>query len=322
MSVKNLENVLFTEKYRPKTLNDGCILPKRIKKMLEGGIKMNMLFHGSAGIGKTTTAKALSATYKHNTLYINCSEETGIDTVRNNINDFCMNQSILHYDNPIKVVILDEFDGMSAASFKILRAFIEEHAANTRFIACCNYIEKIPEPIQSRFQMIDFNFTNDETVEIKKGQILRVIEICKKEGMNIDKMAAVKMIQTYFPDMRTVVNQLQKFKLEGKTDIVESDIKDSASEFAELYEMIITDDNPVENYKFVMKNYSNCIEDVVASLGNPFMSYIMKSKPNLIGKLPVIAVLNAKYQMNLKNCIDPVIVALANIYELQMEIQK
>lgn len=321
MSVKNLENVLFTEKYRPQNLK-GCILPSRIKSMLDGGVQMNLLLHGSAGIGKTTTAKALCKQFGHNTLYINGSTENSIDTIRTKITEFAMNNSILHYDNPIKVVLIDECDGFSQQAWQGMRATVEQYAANTRFILTANYVEKIPEPIQSRFQMIDFNFTNEETVEIKKGQILRVVEICKKEGMNIDKMAAVKMIQTYFPDMRTVVNQLQKFKLEGKTDIVESDIKDSASEFAELYEMIITDDNPVENYKFVMKNYSNCIEDVVASLGNPFMSYIMKSKPNLIGKLPVIAVLNAKYQMNLKNCIDPVIVALANIYELQMEIQK
>ena len=130
------------------------------------------------------------------------------------------------------------------------------------------------------------------------------------------------MIQNYYPDMRSIVNHLQKYYLEGKTNLTESDIKDSTSEFAELYDMIITKDNPIENYKFVMKNYSNCVDEVVASLGNPFMEYIMKSKPNLIGKLPIIAVLNAKYQMNLKNCIDPVIVALANIYELQMEIQE
>lgn len=320
-SVKNLENVLFTEKYRPQNLKC-CILPSRIKSMLDGGVRMNLLLHGSAGIGKTTTAKALCKQFGHNTLYINGSTENSIDTIRTKITEFAMNNSIFHYDNPIKVVLIDECDGFSQQAWQGMRATVEQYAANTRFILTANYVEKIPEPIQSRFQMIDFNFTSEETNEIKKGQILRVMEICKNEGMEIDKMAAVKMIQTYFPDMRTVVNQLQRMKLEGKTFIGVDDIKDSASEFAELYEMIITDDDPLENYKFVMKNYSNCVEDVIASLGNPFMQYIMKSKPNLIGKLPVIAVLNAKYQMNLKNCIDPVVVALANIYELQIEIQK
>lgn len=322
MSVKNLDTILWTEKYRPQTLNDGCILPQRIKNMLSGGIKMNMLFYGTAGIGKTTTAKALSKQFGHNTLYINCSEDTGIDTIRETVNDFCMNQSILTYDNPIKVVILDEFDGMSQASFKILRSFIETHASNTRFLATCNYIEKIPDPIQSRFQMIDFNFSSDEMNEIKKGQILRVIEICKKEGLNIDKMAAVKFIQTYYPDMRSIINHLQRFSLEGKTEITEKDIKDSSSEYSELYDLIITGDNPAENYKFVLKNYSSTPDEVITALGHPFIEYILKSKPNLMGKIPAVAILNAKYQQNLKLCIDPIEPLLANIFELQQEIQK
>ena len=290
--------------------------------MLEGGIKMNMMFYGTAGICKTTTAKALAKQFKHNTLYINCSEDTGIDTIRETVTDFCMNQSILHYDNPIKVVILDEFDGMSQASFKILRSFIEAHAANTRFVACCNYIERIPSPIQSRFQMIDFNFTSDETIEVKKGQFKRIIEICNNEGMTITKEAALKMVQTYFPDFRSIINHLQRYKLEGKTELGVADIKDTASEYSELYDMVITSDNPVENYKFVMKNYSNCVDEAIAALGYPFVEYILKSKPNIMDKIPVITILNAKYQQNLKNCIDPVVVLLANIFELQTEIQK
>lgn len=321
MSVNNIDSVLWTEKYRPKCLNE-LIVPKRVKDMLSNGVIQSMLLHGTAGIGKTSAAKAITKEFKHNTLYLNMSETTGVDTIRETIMDFAMNASVIHYDNPIKVVIMDEMDGMSQQAYNALRATMEKCAKNTRFIGTCNYLEKVPAPIQSRFQLVDFNFTSEEMTEIKMGQFKRVYEICSKEGLKITKEAALKMVQTYFPDFRSVVNHLQRYKLEGKDSIEETDVKDNVSEYAELYDMILTKDDPVENYKFVMQNYSNMVDETISALGNPFMQYIMKNKPNVVGKIPIIAILNSKYQMNLKQSIDPVVVLLANIYELQQEIQK
>ena len=321
MSLNNIDSVLWTEKYRPKCLNE-LIVPKRVKDMLSNGVIQSMLLHGTAGIGKTSAAKAITKEFKHNTLYLNMSETTGVDTIRETIMDFAMNTSVIHYDNPIKVVIMDEMDGMSQQAYNALRATMEKCAKNTRFIGTCNYLEKVPAPIQSRFQLVDFNFTSEEMTEIKMGQFKRVYEICSKEGLKITKEAALKMVQTYFPDFRSVVNHLQRYKLEGKDSIEETDVKDNVSEYAELYDMILTKDDPVENYKFVMQNYSNMVDETISALGNPFMQYIMKNKPNVVGKIPIIAILNSKYQMNLKQSIDPVVVLLANIYELQQEIQK
>lgn len=321
MSVNNIDSVLWTEKYRPKCLNE-LIVPKRVKDMLSNGVIQSMLLHGTAGIGKTSAAKAITKEFKHNTLYLNMSETTGVDTIRETIMDFAMNTSVIHYDNPIKVVIMDEMDGMSQQAYNALRATMEKCAKNTRFIGTCNYLEKVPAPIQSRFQLVDFNFTSEEMTEIKMGQFKRVYEICSKEGLKITKEAALKMVQTYFPDFRSVVNHLQRYKLEGKDSIEETDVKDNVSEYAELYDMILTKDDPVENYKFVMQNYSNMVDETISALGNSFMQYIMKNKPNVVGKIPIIAILNSKYQMNLKQSIDPVVVLLANIYELQQEIQK
>ena len=321
MSVNNLDKILWTEKYRPKNLKE-LIIPQRIRDIFENGVVQSMLFHGTAGIGKTSAAKALCKQFGHNTLYLNMSETTGVDTIRETIMEFAMNQSILHYDNPIKVVILDEADGMSQQAFAALRATMEKCAANTRFIATANYLQKIPEPIQSRFQMIDFNFTNEEIKEIRLGQYKRIMEICKKEGLNMSKEAAVKMVQTYFPDCRSIVNHLQRFKLEGKTDISPEDIKSIESEYEELYDMILLKNDPIKNYEFVMKNYSNSVSEVITSLGNPFMNYLLKKQSPAVKHLPTIAILNAKYQMNLKNCIDPVVVLLAHIFELQQELQK
>lgn len=321
MSVNNLDNILWTEKYRPTNLKE-LIIPQRIRTIFENGVVQSMLFYGTAGIGKTSSAKALCKQFGHNTLYLNMSETTGVDTIRDTIMEFAMNQSILHYDNPIKVVILDEGDGMSQQAFAALRATMEKCASNTRFILTANYIQKIPEPIQSRFQMIDFNFTSEEVKEIRLGQYNRIMQICKKEGLNIDKMAAIKMVQTYFPDCRSMVNHLQRFKLEGKTNITENDVKSIESEYEELYEMILEKNDPIKNYEFVMKNYSNCVTEVISSLGNPFMTYLLKKQSPAVKYMPTIAILNAKYQMNLKNCIDPVVVLLAHIFELQQEIQK
>ena len=321
MAVDNLKTILWEEKYRPQNLKE-LIIPQRIRTIFENGVVQSMLLYGTAGIGKTSAAKAICKQFQHNTLYLNMSETTGVDTIRETIMEFAMNQSILHYDNPIKVVILDEMDGMSQQAYAALRATMEKCSVNTRFIGTCNYIEKIPEPIQSRFLMIDFNFTSEEINEVKKGQLLRVVEICRKEGLNITKEAVAKLVLTYYPDFRSIVKKLQRFSLEGKTNVGVDDIKDSASEYAELYDMIITQDNPVENYKFVMKNYSNCVDEAIAALGYPFVEYILKSKPNIMDKIPIITILNAKYQQNLKNCIDPVVVLLANIFELQEEIQK
>ena len=321
MAVDNLKTILWEEKYRPQNLKE-LIIPQRIRTIFENGVVQSMLLYGTAGIGKTSAAKAICKQFQHNTLYLNMSETTGVDTIRETIMEFAMNQSILHYDNPIKVVILDEMDGMSQQAYAALRATMEKCSVNTRFIGTCNYIEKIPDPIQSRFLMIDFNFTSEEINEVKKGQLLRVVEICRKEGLNITKDAVAKLVLTYYPDFRSIVKKLQRFSLEGKTNVGVDDIKDSASEYAELYDMIITQDNPVENYKFVMKNYSNCVDEAIAALGYPFVEYILKSKPNIMDKIPVITILNAKYQQNLKNCIDPVVVLLANIFELQTEMQK
>lgn len=321
MAVDNLKTILWEEKYRPQNLKE-LIIPQRIRTIFENGVVQSMLLYGTAGIGKTSAAKAICKQFQHNTLYLNMSETTGVDTIRETIMEFAMNQSILHYDNPIKVVILDEMDGMSQQAYAALRATMEKCSVNTRFIGTCNYIEKIPDPIQSRFLMIDFNFTSEEINEVKKGQLLRVVEICRKEGLNITKDAVAKLVLTYYPDFRSIVKKLQRFSLEGKTNVSVDDIKDTASEYSELYDLVIVGDNPVENYKFVMKNYSNCVDEVIAALGYPFVEYILKSKPNLMGKIPVITILNAKYQQNLKNCIDPVVVLLANIFELQEEMQK
>jgi replication factor C small subunit len=117
----NPKKALWTERYRPSKL-DELILPDRISRKLENGLYMNFLFYGSPGTGKTSTAKVLAGDNPY--MYINCSVETGVDTVRTKIMEFCSTLSVMDGQKKLKVVILDEFDGVSDQYMKALRGTI------------------------------------------------------------------------------------------------------------------------------------------------------------------------------------------------------
>jgi DNA polymerase III delta prime subunit len=208
--MKNIDNILLTEKYRPKSLDD-LITPKRVGDKLSKGVYQHLLLYGSPGTGKTSAAKALVKHFGHPFLYINASTDTSVDVVRNRITDFCANRSVMHEPGKLKVVILDEIDGVSDQFFKALRATMDQFSMNARFVATCNYVNKVPDPIQSRFEMIDFDFTKEEEVEIMKGYIMRILQIAQAEGLNIDKLAAVELVKRKFPDLRNMLNTLQGF---------------------------------------------------------------------------------------------------------------
>jgi replication factor C small subunit len=156
---------LLTEKLRPKELKH-MILPNRISKIFENGLNHNVLLSGPPGCGKTTLAKILANPYPH--IFINVSDESSVETIRIKINDFCSTISVLDGKSSKKVVVLDEFDGASDQFYKALRGTIEKFAGNARFIATCNYINKVPEAIQSRFDFIDFKPANSEEKESVK----------------------------------------------------------------------------------------------------------------------------------------------------------
>ena len=208
----NSINQLFTEKYRPKNFDD-LILPERVMSKFKDGLVQNMLFAGSPGTGKTSCAKAIVNQFGLPYLYINASTDTSVDVIRTKIIDFCSTVSIMDAPGMFKVVILDEVDGVSDQFFKALRATMEQFASNSRFIATCNYINKLPDPILSRFEVINFDFDKEEESELTKKYIRRVYEICKAEGMSIQKDALVEFVRRNFPDLRSTLNKLQGYKL-------------------------------------------------------------------------------------------------------------
>jgi replication factor C small subunit len=307
---------LFTEKYRPKNLSD-LILPDRVMSKFKDGLTQNMLFAGSPGTGKTSTAKAIINQFELPYLYINASTDTSVEVIRTRITDFCSTMSILDDRDKFKVVILDEVDGVSDQFFKALRATMEQFAANSRFIATCNYINKLPDPILSRFEVINFDFDKEEETELTKKYIKRVYDICGKEEMTIEKPALVEFVKRNFPDLRSTLNKLQGYKSQGTVNIGIEDVKRFNSVYKDVFDLIFNETDPVKNYKVLVSEYSNRVDDVLQTLGSDFIEYIQAEKPNHVKCIPQIVITVAEHQAQRVNVIDPIITMLSCAYKLQ-----
>lgn len=213
------DQYLWVEKYRPSTI-DECILPKSLKdtfkEFIASGELPNFLFAGSAGTGKTTVAKALCNEVGAEYLFINGSEESGIDILRNKIKSFASSVSLT---NAKKVVILDEADYLNPNSTQpALRAFIEEFSNNCRFILTCNFKARIIEPLHSRCAVIDFKIDATEKPKVAAAFYRRVLDILSFEKVEADGKVVAELITKYFPDYRRVLNELQRYAVSGKID--------------------------------------------------------------------------------------------------------
>jgi replication factor C small subunit len=281
------------------------------------GLVQNMLFAGSPGTGKTSTAKAVVNQFKLPYLYINASTDTSVDVIRTRIIDFCSTVSIMDAPGAFKVVILDEVDGVSDQFFKALRATMEQFASNSRFIATCNYINKIPDPVLSRFEVINFDFDKEEESELTKKYIKRVYGICKAEDLTIEKDALVEFVRRNFPDLRSTLNKLQGFKTQGTTNITVGDVKRFNSVFKDVFLLIFTETDPAKNYQMLVSNYSNRVDDILQSLGEEFVEYIKQEQTSSVKHIPQIIISVAKHQAQRVHVIDPVITMLSCVYEIQ-----
>ena len=210
---------LWVEKYRPTKIED-TILPESLKqtfqKVVSGGELPNMLFTGTAGLGKTTVARALCNELDCDYILINGSEEGNIDTLRTKIKQFASSVSL---QGGYKVVILDEADYLNPQSTQpALRGFIEEVSNNCRFILTCNFKNRIIEPLHSRCGVYEFNTSKKDMIDLCQNFMARCQLILSNEQIKYDDKPVAELIMKFAPDWRRVLNELQRYSINGVID--------------------------------------------------------------------------------------------------------
>ena len=308
-------NKLFTEIFRPQSLDQAVLLP-RIYNELASGLKQNILFFGTQGSGKSTLTRILSKGY--DTLTINASAERGIDVIREKITNFASAISLMEGSEKVKVIVLEECDGLTSDSFDALRAVIERYANSVRFIGNCNNINKIPAPIQSRFKCIPSDPINQEEEQMLfNGYVNYVGQILNHIGCTYEEDVLHEFVKSNFPDMRSIMNQIQSIHISGAKEL---DRKSLIKSFdcSDLFEQIVNNNDPVENYKLVTANYAGNIDGTMESISKSFIDFIRLNYSQYISKIPMCVIAIAENNNMLSNAIDKFIVLLSLVYKLQI----
>ena len=308
------EQLLWTEKYRPKTVED-CILPDAIKTTFQEYVKSgnipNLLLSGSAGVGKTTIAKALCNEVGCDFIIINGSDESGIDVLRNKIKNYASSVSL---SGGRKVIIIDEADYLNPNSTQpALRGAIEEFAGNCSFIFTCNQKNRIIEPIHSRCAVIEFKIQNGQKAKMASAFFKRVEWILGEEKITYDREVIAALITKHFPDNRRILNELQRYSVSGTIDNgILSNIVDI--NLAELIKTI-KDKDFGSMRKWVTQNLDN---DPVRIYRKIYDSLYDNLKPNSI---PNAVMILAKYQYQAAFVADQEINLVACLTEFMVELE-
>jgi DNA polymerase III delta prime subunit len=219
-------------------------------------------------------------------------------------------------------IVTHNCDGASDQFYKALRGTIEKFASNTRFVATCNYINKIPDAIQSRFELIDFNpIDSAEENSLKDEWKNRVNMILTKIGISIDEDSLETFQKNYYPDFRSALNRIQTWMLEGVKEVDSQKIKEFGWSYEDLYKMIVDSKDPVKNYQILVGEYSGKVDEIMSSLGNEFIDWIVENKPELLRIIPGVIVLVANHQSQRSQVIDPMVSLLSLFFSIQKLIE-
>jgi DNA polymerase III delta prime subunit len=215
------KDFLWVEKYRPQVIED-CILPTDVKNTFQSFVNQgeipNLLLSGTAGVGKTTIAKALCNELGADFYVINGSDEGRfLDTVRNQAKNFASTVSLTS-SSKHKVLIIDEADNTTSDVQLLLRASIEEFQKNCRFIFTCNFKNKIIDPLHSRTTVVEFNTRGQTKVQLASAFFKRCTTILDGEGIEYEERVVAEVVQKYYPDFRRTLNELQRYSSTGKID--------------------------------------------------------------------------------------------------------
>ena len=308
-----MKKFLWVEQYRPQKIED-CILPANIKKAFQGFVDKgeipNLLLTGTAGVGKTTLAKAVCDEIGASYIVINGSDEGRfLDTVRNRVRQFATTVSLTS-GAPHKVVIIDEADNTTNDVQLSLRTAVEEFHGNCRFIFTCNYQNKIIEPLHSRCTVFDFRIQKEQQQQLQGQFFLRLKKILDDNEVEYQDKVVVKLIQRYYPDWRRLINEAQRHASTGKidTDIL-CDIADvnlsqlmnslKNKEFSTVRKWVV--DNIDNDPNIIMRKIYDAIYETV--------------KPKYI---PEVVLILAKYQYQIAFSADQEINLLACLVEIMM----
>ena len=212
---------LWVEKYRPNVVED-CILPASTKDVFKGFVDQgelpNLLLTGTAGVGKTTIAKAMCEEIGASYIVINGSDEGRfLDTVRNRVRQFATTVSLTS-GAAHKVVIIDEADNTTNDVQLSLRTAVEEFHGNCRFIFTCNFINKIIEPLHSRCTVVDFRIKPEQAVKLQGEFFTRLKTILTNEKVKFEDKVLAKLVKRYYPDWRRLINECQRYAASGSID--------------------------------------------------------------------------------------------------------
>jgi replication factor C small subunit len=206
--MRSKEHTLFVEKYRSSTLDEYVgneNIKKTIAQYIEQNDIQNLIFYGPAGTGKTTLAKLIVKNIDCEYLYINASDERGIDTIRDKVSSFASAASF----SPLKVVILDEADFLTIQAQASLRNVIETYSRSTRFIMTCNFVERIIDPLQSRCQVLKI------IPPSKVDVAMHIAHIMEKENIVFEREDLKIIVNQFYPDLRKCLNTIQLSTRDG-----------------------------------------------------------------------------------------------------------